>query len=137
MNTLIIQEYVEYLKEKGYSAQTIAIYSRLLKKAPDWDTQIPQELYENITNELKTKKEYFSTSSWRSFRSASSQLFLMVTGMTIKEYCCKSRKRAPDDWILEDFYKYSTEFKNMTMTSALAERNHIERFLVHIRWYST
>jgi site-specific recombinase XerD len=60
MNQQLIQSYVEYLKEKGYSRQTVHAYSKALEQASDtWNTH-------NI-------------------KPVSSLLFLMVSGTTIKE----------------------------------------------------
>lgn len=53
MNPQIIQKFAEYLKARGYAAQTIHAYSKALEQAPDtWNTDVPQELYEHINGSL-------------------------------------------------------------------------------------
>lgn len=133
MNQQLIQSYVEYLKEKGYSRQTIHAYSKALEQAPDTlNTQVPQELYEHINYVLKKRKEHFSVGGYHNFKPASNLLFLMVSGTTIKEYTRQHTKHSVNDGILDEFYRYSTEFKSMTDMSALAERHHVSEFLDHI-----
>ena len=85
MNQQLIQSYVEYLKEKGYSRQTIHAYSKALSKLNTLNTQVPQELYEHI-NKAKRERNTFLLAAIITFKPASNLLFLMVSGTTIKEY---------------------------------------------------
>jgi site-specific recombinase XerD len=130
MNQQLIKSYVEYLEEKGYSRQTVHAYSKALEQAPDTrNTQVPQELYEHKNDVLKSGKEHFPVSANHNIKPASSLLFLMVSGTTIKEYSRQHTKCSVNDGILNEFYRYSTEFKSMTDMSALAERHHVSEFL--------
>lgn len=133
MNHQLIQSYVEYLERKGYSSRTIRFYSKALEQAPEiWNTETAQELYEHITNVLTMKRKHFSISAYHNITPASSLLFLMVSGTTIKEYSKQHTKHSVNDSILDEFYRYSIEFKRMTDMSALAERHHVSEFLVYI-----
>lgn len=130
MNPELIQTFREFLKEKGYSKQTIHVYSKALEQAPDtWNNQATPELYEHITNTLKTEKEQFLPAARHNIKPASSLLFLMISGITFKEYTKQSASCTEYTSILDEFYKYSTEFKTMTEMSAQAERRHIATFL--------
>ncbi len=83
MNLQIIKNFVEYLNDKGYSAQTIHAYSKALEQAPDtWNTNVPHELYEHITCSLQSKQELFLPGTRHNIKPASSLLFLMITGIS-------------------------------------------------------
>ncbi len=131
MNLQIIQNYAEYLTEKGYSPQTIHAYSKALEQAPDtWNTDVAHKLYEHINQSLKIKQELFSPNARHNIKPASSLLFLMITGVTYKEY---EKRISPQESIysdiLSEFFIYSVEFKHMTTMSAEAEKQHILKFL--------
>lgn len=133
MNQQLIQRYVEYLSEKGYSNQTIRAYSKALEQVPDkLNMQMPQELYEHINDVLKMRKEHFSVGAYHNIKPALSLFFLMASGTTIKEYSKQHAKHSVIDGILSEFYSYSTEFKSITDMSALAECHHVSEFLNYI-----
>lgn len=49
-----------------------------------------------------------------------------------KEYSRQHTKYSINNGFLDEFYKYSTEFKSMNDMSAIAERHHVSEFLDHI-----
>lgn len=133
MNQIKIQQYEKFLMEKGYSEQTIRFYSKALEQTPDdWNTKVSAELYEHITKTLTTAKELFSSTIYHSLKPASHLYFLMITGISYKDYTRKHPEPTEYDFILDEFFEYSTEFKGITTTSALAERQHVKSFLKYI-----
>ena len=133
MNPKLIQKFTAFLKEKGYSQQSIHDYSKALEQAPNtWNTQVPQELYEHIIHTLKTEKEQFLPAARHNIKPASSLLFFMVSGITFKEYSKQFVACTEYDDILDEFYEYSIGFKSITEMSAQAERHHVSTFLDHI-----
>lgn len=131
MNPQIIQKFAEYLKARGYAAQTIHAYSKALEQAPDtWNTDVPQELYEHINGSLQSKQELFLPSARHNIKPASSLLFLMVTGVSLKFYARQaSLQESKYAELLSEFLTYSIEFKHMTKMAAEAEKQHISKFL--------
>ncbi|OPJ60575.1 tyrosine-type recombinase/integrase [Clostridium oryzae] len=133
MDQIKIQQYTDFLMEKGYSEQTIRLYSKSLEQAPDdWNIQVPAELYAHITKTLTTAKEVFTSTIYHNLKPASHLYFLMITGDSYKEYNRKHPEPTEYDIILNDFFKYSTEFKGITTMSAQAERQHVKSFLKYI-----
>jgi site-specific recombinase XerD len=130
MNHPFIQKYVHFLTEKGYSTQTIHAYSKAVERVPQiWDSVESQDLYEHINNVLATRNKFFTVNVSHNIKPALSLLFLMVTGITFKEYVAKLPKRDQYSIILNEFYQYSTGFKGIITTSAKAECNHVSKFL--------
>lgn len=131
MNQSLISSYVEYLREMGYSAQTIHAYSKALEQAPDtWNTNVPSELYEHINNTLNLKQEYFLPAARHNIKPASSLLFMFVTGVSFKAYTKQEiQNKSAYAGVLKEFYVYSTEFKHMTIMAAEAETHHVAEFL--------
>lgn len=131
MNPQIIPKFAEYLKDRGYAAQTIHAYSKALEQAPDtWNTDVPQELYEHINGSLQSKQELFLPSARHNIKPASSLLFLIVTGVSFKFYARQaSLQESKYAELLSEFLTYSIEFKHMTKMAAEAEKQHISKFL--------
>jgi len=128
-----IQQYAEFLKDKGYSKRTIHCYSKALEQAPEtWNTQVPQEIHEHITKTLATAKMNLTPTNRNNIKPASSLLFLMIAGITLKEYSRRHPQRSLHADILDEFFEYSTEFKGITILSAQAEQQHVKVFLEYI-----
>lgn len=131
MDQNLIMQYTRFLKELGYSNRTVHYYSTALEQAPSsWNTDIAEDLYEHITNTLKTKTKCFKSAAIHNIKPASSLLFLMRTGITFKSFSKHyANKNSSYSDILEEFYHYSNEFKHMTKLSAEAETHHVIGFL--------
>ncbi len=131
MNPEIIQNYKSFLAKQGYSTQTIHAYAKALEQAPDsWNTQIQVQLYEHIKQALNDKDKLFKPGARHNIKPASSLLFLMITGEPFKnfEHQRKLNNTKHAD-ILKEFFKYSTEFKHISIMSANAEIHHVSVFL--------
>ena len=64
MNLEIIHNFEKFLRNKGYSPQTIHTYTKALEQVPDsWNVTEPQLLYEHINYALFFSEAIFSTSS--------------------------------------------------------------------------
>jgi site-specific recombinase XerD len=130
MKQQFIENYVEFLNEKGYSTRTIHAYSKSLEQVSlPWNHIDPPELYEHIKNVLALRDKSFTLSVRHNIKPALSLLFLMATGMTFKEYISKLPNDNHYTAILNEFYQYSTGFKGMLTTSAKAECHHVSGLL--------
>ncbi|MBQ8558419.1 MAG: tyrosine-type recombinase/integrase [Tyzzerella sp.] len=131
MNPEIIYNFEKFLKNKGYAPQTIHTYTKALEQAPDsWNVTDPQLLYEHINHTLTDNNQTFSPSTRHNIGPASSLLFQMQTGEVFRNYDRNQKyKTTRNKELLEEFFKYSTEFKHITSMSATAECHHISVFL--------
>ena len=131
MNPEIIYSFEKFLENKGYSPQTIRTYTKALEQAPDsWNVTEPQLLYEHINHTLNDNHQTFTPSTRHNIGPASSLLFQMQTGEVFRNYDRNQKyKTIRNKELLEEFFKYSTEFKHITSMSATAECHHISAFL--------
>lgn len=131
MNLEIIHNFEKFLGNKGYSPRTIHTYMKALEQAPDsWNVTEPQLLYEHIIYTLTDNNQTFSPSTRHNIGPASSLLFQMQTGEVFRNYDrIQKNKTTRNKELLEEFFKYSTEFKRITNMSATAECHHISVFL--------
>ena len=131
MNPEIINNFEKFLENKGYSPQTIHSYTKALTQAPDsWNVTDPQLLYEHINHTLTDNNQTFSPYTRHNIGPASSLLFQMQTGKVFRNYDRNQKyKTTRNKELLEEFFKYSTEFKHITSMSATAECHHISVFL--------
>lgn len=131
MNLEIIHNFEKFLENRGYSPQTIHAYTKALEQAPDsWNVTETQLLYEHINYTLADNNQTFSPSTRHNIGSASSLLFQMQTGEVFRNYDRNQKyKTTRHKELLEEFFKYSTEFKHITSMSATAECHHISVFL--------
>jgi site-specific recombinase XerD len=131
MNLEIIHNFEKFLENRGYSPQTIHAYTKALEQAPDsWNVTETQLLYEHINYTLADNNQTFSPSTRHNIGPASSLLFQMQTGEVFRNYDRNQKyKTARHKELLEEFFKYSTEFKHITSMSATAECHHISVFL--------
>lgn len=131
MNPEIIYSFEKFLENKGYSPQTIRTYTKALEQAPDsWNVTEPQLLYEHINHALNDNHQTFTPSTRHNIGPASSLLFQMQTGEVFRNYDRNQKyKTIRNKELLEEFFKYSTEFKHITSMSATAECHHISAFL--------
>ena len=131
MNLEIIHNFEKFLENRGYSPQTIHAYTKALEQAPDsWNVTETQLLYEHINYTLADNNQTFSPSTRHNIGPASSLLFQMQTGEVFRNYDRKQKyKTTRHKELLEEFFKYSTEFKHITSMSATAECHHISVFL--------
>lgn len=131
MNSETIYNFEKFLKNKGYSPQTIHTYTKALEQAPDsWHTTDPYLLYAHINRTLYDDNQSFSTSVRHNIRPASSLFFQMQTGKLFRSYDREQKyKMAKNKELLEEFFRYSVEFKHITRMSAIAECRHISVFL--------
>lgn len=131
MNLEIIHNFEIFLGNKGYSPHTIHTYAKALKQAPDsWNVTEPQLLYEHIIHTLTDNNQTFTPTTKHNIGPASSLLFQMQTGEVFRDYDRNQKhKTIRNKKLLEEFFKYSTEFKHMTSMSATAECHHISVFL--------
>lgn len=61
MNLEIIYNFEKFLRNRGYSPQTIHTYTKALEQAPDsWNVTEPQLLYEHINYTLIDNNQTFS-----------------------------------------------------------------------------
>lgn len=122
---------VEYLNYKGYSKSTVEKYSKAFAQVPDdWDIKDPATLYEHIKCVLRAKRKLFLPDAQHNIRAAASQWFQRMTGISFKGYGkCIAEQASKFNDLLSAFVEYSINFKNMTELSAIAERNHIQKFL--------
>lgn len=127
MNLEIIHNFEKFLENRGYSPQTIHAYTKALEQAPDsWNVTETQLLYEHINYTLADNNQTFSPSTRHNIGSASSLLFQMQTGEVFRNYDRNQKyKTTRHKELLEEFFKYSTEFKHITSMSATAECHHI------------
>ena len=87
MNLEIIHNFEKFLRNKGYSPQTIHAYTKALEQAPDsWNVTEPQLLYEHINYTLTDNNQTFSPSTRHNIGPASSLLFQMQTGEVFRNY---------------------------------------------------
>ncbi len=131
MNLEIIHNFEKFLENRGYSPQTIHAYTKALEQAPDsWNVTETQLLYEHINYALADNNQTFSPSTRHNIGPASSLLFQMQTGEVFRNYDRNQKyKTTRHKELLEEFFKYSTEFKHITSMSATAECHHISVFL--------
>lgn len=131
MNLEIIHNFEKFLENRGYSPQTIHAYTKALEQAPDsWNVTETQLLYEHINYTLADNNQTFSPSTRHNIGPASSLLFQMQTGEVFRNYDRNQKyKTTRHKELLEEFFKYSTEFKHITSMSATAECHHISVFL--------
>lgn len=131
MNLEIIHNFEKFLENRGYSPQTIHAYTKALEQAPDsWNVTETQLLYEHINYTLADNNQTFSPSTRHNIGSASSLLFQMQTGEVFRNYDRNQKyKTTRHKELLEEFFKYPTEFKHITSMSATAECHHISVFL--------
>lgn len=131
MNLEIIHNFEKFLENKGYSPQTIHTYAKALEQAPDsWNATDPQLLYEHINQTLLADNQSFTSAVRHNIGPASSLLFLMQTGESFRNYDREKKySTIRNKELLEEFFKYSTEFKHITTVSAMAECHHISVFL--------
>lgn len=131
MNLEIIHNFEKFLRNKGYSPQTIHTYTKALEQVPDsWNVTEPQLLYEHINYTLTDNNQTFSPSTRHNIGPASSLFFQMQTGEVFRNYNRNQKyKTTRNKELLEEFFKYSTEFKHITSMSAIAECHHISVFL--------
>lgn len=131
MNLEIIHNFEKFLENRGYSPQTIHAYTKALEQAPDsWNVTETQLLYEHINYTLADNNQTFSPSTRHNIGPALSLLFQMQTGEVFRNYDRNQKyKTARHKELLEEFFKYSTEFKHITSMSATAECHHISVFL--------
>lgn len=131
MNKKTIQNYEIFLKKQGYMPQTIHAYVKALQQAPDsLNTTNQEQLYEHINHTLTMKDALFTPGTRHNIKPASSLFFFMMTGETYKNFDKKQRfYKLEYVNILEEFFKYSTEFKHLLKTSAEAEIHHVSIFL--------
>lgn len=131
MNLEIIHNFEKFLENRGYSPQTIHAYTKALEQASDsWNVTETQLLYEHINYTLADNNQTFSPSTRHNIGSASSLLFQMQTGEVFRNYDRNQKyKTTRHKELLEEFFKYSTEFKHITSMSATAECHHISVFL--------
>lgn len=133
MDPILIKRYAEFLKSSGYSRDTIRIYCKALEQVPDaWDNQVPSELYQHIINDLNFDENLSQNSATRCIKPASKLFFLMISGISFKDYAKKNIASTEYSYIINEFYVYSTEFKTMTKPSAQAECVHVATFLDYI-----
>lgn len=131
MNLEIIHNFEKFLGNRGYSPQTIHTYTKALEQAPDsWNVTETQLLYEHINYALADNNQTFSPSTRHNIGPASSLLFQLQTGEVFRNYDRNQKyKTTRHKELLEEFFKYSTEFKHITSMSATAECHHISVFL--------
>lgn len=131
MNLEIIHNFEKFLENRGYSPQTIHAYTKALEQAPDsWNVTETQLLYEHVNYALADNNQTFSPSTRHNIGPASSLLFQMQTGEVFRNYDRNQKyKTTRHKELLEEFFKYSTEFKHITSMSATAECHHISVFL--------
>lgn len=131
MNLEIIHNFEKFLENRGYSPQTIHAYTKALEQAPDsWNVTETQLLYEHINYTRADNNQTFSPSTRHNIGPASSLLFQMQTGEVFRNYDRNQKyKTTRHKELLEEFFKYSTEFKHITSMSATAECHHISVFL--------
>ena len=131
MNLELIHNFEKFLENKGYSPQTIHAYTKALEQAPDsWNVTETQLLYEHIKHTLTDDNQTFTPATRHNIGPASSLLFQMQTGEVFRSYDRNQRyKTLRNKELLEEFFKYSSEFKHITSMSATAECHHISVFL--------
>ena len=131
MNPEIIYTFEKFLENKGYSPQTIHTYMKALEQAPDsWNVTDSQLLYEHINRTLTNNNQTFSPATRHNIGPVSSLFFQMQTGEIFKNYDRNQKyKTVRNKELLEEFFRYSTEFKHITDISATAECHHISAFL--------
>lgn len=131
MNQEIIHNYEKHLENEGYSPQTIHAYVKALEQAPDsWNTTNPQLLYEHINHTLADKNQMFAPAARHNIKPASGLFFQMQTGELYENYDREQKYSASGNTgLLEEFFRYSTEFKHLTTMSAKAESHHVSVFL--------
>ena len=131
MNLEIIYNFEKFLENKGYSPQTIHMYTKALEQAPDsWNTTDSYLLYENINQTLFDDIQSLPPSVRHNIRPASSLLFQMQTGKLFRNYDREQKyKTTRNKELLEEFFIYSVDFKHITSMSAMAECHHISVFL--------
>jgi site-specific recombinase XerD len=89
-------------------------------------------LFEHINKSILRLSQDKSNSLIAQQKAAANLYFLMITGITFKDYATSIKKREAYDEILEEFYNYSTEFKKITSQTVKSECNHIGSFLESI-----
>lgn len=126
-----IQTYANFLESRGYAPQTIHNYSMALVDFPDLkNTSDPYKIYQHINEYLATKDHQLTPYIKHNVSAATSQLFLMFTGVSYSDFKKETLQcQSPSNQLLDDFYRYSTEFKHLTAMSAKAEVHHISVFL--------
>lgn len=131
MNLELIHNFEKFLENKGYSSQTIHAYTKALEQAPDsWNVTETQLLYEHIKHTLTDNNQTFTPATRHNIGPASSLLFQMQTSEVFRSYDRNQRyKTLRNKELLEEFFKYSSEFKHITSMSATAECHHISVFL--------
>lgn len=131
MNLEIIHNFEKSLGNKGYSPRTIHTYTKALEQAPDsWNVTESQLLYEHIIYTLTDNNQTFSPSTRHNIGPASNLLFQIQTGEVFRNFDrIQKYKTTRNKELLEEFFRYSTEFKCITNMSATAECHHISVFL--------
>lgn len=133
-----INRFTEFLRNKKYSEQTIRLYLNEFKKINIVDFKSANDLATFIDLTISNAKNQGLTKSHiDNLRAGLHQLFLMSFGITIREFRCQNKSKDHLDLFLDDFFNYSINFKSQTISTAMAEKNHIRTFLNYIGFSSS
>ena len=128
-----IQNLKTFMRERKYTKSTINDYCVSLKNLPDGLCNLKINLlFEHIKKSKIKFAQDKSNSLLGHHKAAANLYFLMITGITFRDYAISIKKQEAYDEILEEFCNYSTEFKKITPQTVKAECEHIGSFLESI-----
>lgn len=131
MRLTTINQFAAFLQSQNYADQTIRHYVGIIGDLDDPPTADDgaNALYAYINHVLNQNKPVLSKSCFASFRASLNALFLMRTGIPVKEY--RSQLFQPDeyDFFLQMYGDYCRVFLRLTEPVTLASIREVKAFL--------
>lgn len=133
MDQSTLDKFRDFLTEKNHVYSTINGYVRmlgLLSEPPV--SEIPEQLFTFIENDIKEKEGVLSKSNYQTYRAALNAFFLMKTGLSITEYRKQCIPCDRYDSFLIPYTDYCLSFLHLSSDVALASVRETKLFLKYV-----
>ena len=130
MNKKNRTDFAVYLLQNHYSDSTIASYCRALKRLHlDYSIYDALPLYENINTCLEMYASSAPARSYAITNVAANRYFEMMVGQSMSAFFASLKSETPSDQVLDEFFHYSVNFKQMPKSAAHSECSYVRPFI--------